>query len=157
MSKIVVGTLNVSHHYNKPIQKVLLLCPFYGEGNWSEQLSSQLLGKSFISTQYILYFSNGLSLQFSCSVVSDSSQPHESQHARPPCPSPTPRVYPNSCPSSWWCRPAISSSVIPFSSCPPILPSIWVFSNESTLCMRWPEYWSFSFNIISSKEILLIT
>ena len=58
------------------------------------------------------------SVQFSHSVVSDSLQPHESQHARPPCPSPTPGVYPNSCPSSRWCHPAISSSVIPFSSCP---------------------------------------
>ena len=56
-----------------------------------------------------------LSGQFSRSVVSDSLQPHESQHARPPCPSPTPGVYPNPCPSSRWCHPAISSSVIPFS------------------------------------------
>ena len=58
------------------------------------------------------------SVQFSRSVVSDSLQPHESQHVRPPCPSPTPEVYSNSCPSSWWRHPAISSSVIPFSSCP---------------------------------------
>ena len=57
-------------------------------------------------------------LQFSCSVVSDSLRPHEPQHARPPCPSPTPRVHPNPCPSSQWCHPSISSSVIPFSSCP---------------------------------------
>ena len=56
--------------------------------------------------------------QISRSVVSDSLRPHESQHTRPPCPSPTPGVHPNSCPSSWWCHPAISSSVIPFSSCP---------------------------------------
>ena len=61
--------------------------------------------------------------QFSHSVVSDSLRPHESQHARPPCPSPAPRVYSNSCPSSWWCHPAISSSVIPFSSCPQPLPA----------------------------------
>ena len=58
------------------------------------------------------------SIQFSRWVMSDSLQPHESQHTRPPCPSPTPGVYSNSCPSSWWCHPAISSSVIPFSSCP---------------------------------------
>ena len=63
------------------------------------------------------------SVQFSQSVVSDSLQPHELQHARPPCPSPTPRVYPNSCPSSQWCHPAISSSVVPFSSCPQSLPA----------------------------------
>ena len=57
-----------------------------------------------------------VSVQFSLSVMSDSLWPHESQHARPPYPSPTPRVYPNPCPSSWWGHPAISSSVIPFSS-----------------------------------------
>ena len=57
--------------------------------------------------------------QFSRSVVSNSLPPHESQHTRPPCPSPTPRVYPNLCPSSRWCHPAISSLVVPFSSCHP--------------------------------------
>ena len=62
-------------------------------------------------------------VQFSCSVVSDSLWLHESQHARPPCPSPTPTVYSNSCPSSQWCHPAISSSVVPFSSCPQSLPA----------------------------------
>ena len=93
------------------------------------------------------------SVQFSRSVVSNSLWPHESQHARPPCPSPTPRVHSDSCPSSRWCHPGISSSLIPFSSCPPIPPSIRVFSNESTLHMRWPKYRSFSFSIIPSKEI----
>ena len=63
------------------------------------------------------------SVQFSRSVVSDSSRPHESQHARPPCPSPTPGVNSNSRPSSRWCHPAISSSVISFSSCPQSLPA----------------------------------
>ena len=57
------------------------------------------------------------SVQFSRSVMSNFLQPHELPHARPPWPSPTPRVYPNSCPSSWWCHPTISSSVVPFSSC----------------------------------------
>ena len=56
------------------------------------------------------------SVQFSCSVMSDSLQPHEPQHARPPCPSPTPRVHPNPCPLSWWCHPTISTSAVPFSS-----------------------------------------
>ena len=63
------------------------------------------------------------SVQFSRSVISDSLRLHESQHARPPCPSPTPGVHPNSCPSSSWCHPAISSSVVPFSSCPQSLPA----------------------------------
>ena len=57
------------------------------------------------------------SAQFSRSVMSDSLQPHEPQHSRPPCPSPTPGVHPNPSPSSWWCHPPISSSVVPFSSC----------------------------------------
>ena len=65
--------------------------------------------------------------------------------------SPTPGVHSNSCPSSWWCHLAISSSVIPFSSCPQSFPAS-VFCNESTLRMRWPKYWSFSFSIIPSKE-----
>ena len=55
--------------------------------------------------------------------MSDSLQPHEPQHARPPCPSPTPGVHPNPCPSSRWCHPAISSSVVPFSSCPQSFPA----------------------------------
>ena len=64
-----------------------------------------------------------LSVQFSCSVVSNSLWPHELQHARPPCPSPTPRVYSNPCSLNQWCHPAISSSVVPFSSCPQSFPA----------------------------------
>ena len=85
------------------------------------------------------------------SVVSDSLRLLESQHARPPCPSPTPGVHSNSRPSSQWCHPAISSSR-PLLLLPPIPPSIRVFSNESTLHMRWPKYWSFSFSISPSNE-----
>ena len=64
-----------------------------------------------------------LSVQFSHSVVSNSLRPHELQHTRPPCPSPTAGVYPNPCPLSWWCHPTISSSVILFSSCPQSFPA----------------------------------
>ena len=67
------------------------------------------------------------SLHFSHSVLSDFLRPHELQHTRPPCPSPSPGVYSNSCPSSRWCHPAISSSVIPFSSCPQPLPASGTF------------------------------
>ena len=81
------------------------------------------------------------------SVMSASLWPHESRHVRPPCPSPTPRVYPNSCPSNWWCHSPISSSVMPL-----ISPSIRVISNESTLYMRWTKYWSFSFHISPTSE-----
>ena len=73
-----------------------------------------------IKNRTIIQFS---SVQFSHSVVSNSLLPHGLQHARPPCPSPTPRVYSNSCLLSWWCHPTISSSVVPFSSCPQSLPS----------------------------------
>ena len=90
--------------------------------------------------------------QFSHSVVSDSLRPHESQHSRPSCPSPNPGVHSDSCPSSQWYHPAISSSVVSFSSCPQSLPAS-VFSNESTILMKGPKYWSFSFSIIPSKEI----
>ena len=78
------------------------------------------------------------SVQFSRSVMSDSLQPHGLQHARPPCPSPTPRVHPNPCPSSRWCHPTISSSVVPFSSCPQS------FSASGSFQIRCPKYWSFS-------------
>ena len=83
--------------------------------------------------------------------MSNSLQPHESQNVRPPCPSPTPGAYSNSCPQSWWCHPAISfcCSLL---FLPPIPPSIRVFSNESTLCKRWSKYCSFSFSISPSNE-----
>ena len=78
-----------------------------------------------MANKYVKRYSTSLFIQaqFSRSVVSDSLQPRESQHTRPPCPSPTPRVHSNSCPSSRWCHPAISSSVVPFSSCPQSLPA----------------------------------
>ena len=81
---------------------------------WATANGEKLYGK---------IFSNFSSVQFSRSVVSDSLRPHESQHARPPCPSPTPGVHSDSCPLSLWCHPAISSSVVPFSSCPQSLPA----------------------------------
>ena len=90
------------------------------------------------------------SVQFSRSVVSDSLRPHELQHARPPCPLPTPRVYSNSSPLSRWWHPTISSSVVPFSACPQSFPASGSYSNESALHLRWPEYWSF--NISPSNE-----
>ena len=95
---------------------------------------------------------NFSSVQLSRSVMSDSLRPHESQHARPPCPSPTPGVHPklmsieSVMPSNHLilCHPLLLL--------PPIPPSIRVFSNESTLHMRWPKYWHFSFSISPSNE-----
>ena len=82
--------------------------------------------------------------------MSDSFQPHGLQHTRPPCLSPTPGVYSNSCPLNWWCHPTITSSVDPFSSCLQSYPGF--FSSESALHIRWPKYCSFSFNISPSNE-----
>ena len=100
---------------------------YYSSGN----LILQLLLKEYLDL-YVVSFDLALFnrlyyvvkiVQFSHSVVSDSLWPHGPQHSRPPCPSPTPGVYPNSCPLSWWCLPAISSSVIPFFSCPQSFPA----------------------------------
>ena len=90
-------------------------------------------------------------VQFSRSVLSNSLRPPGLQHARLPCPSPTPRVYPNSRPSSDG-HSTVLSFVISFSSCLQSFPVIRVFSNESALCIRWPKYWSFSFSISPSNE-----
>ena len=81
-----------------------------------------------------------LSAQFSRSVGSYSLQPHGTQHARPPCPLPTPRVYSNSCPLSRWCHPTILSSVIPFSSCLQAFPASGSLTSEPALCIRRPKY-----------------
>ena len=104
-----------------------------------EPVFPELAGRFFTTElpgkpKLLIHFS---SVQFSRSVVSDSLRPHELQHTRPPCPSPTPEVHPNPCPLSQRCHPTISSSVIPFSSCPQSLPSIkilfyifWIFGNK---------------------------
>ena len=95
-----------------------------------KQLCSILLMSSWLAlpaswVQHVLpvYTFPSPSVQFSCSVVSDSLWPHEPQHIRPPCPSPTPSVRPSPCPLSWWCHPTISSSVVPFSSCSQSFPA----------------------------------
>ena len=130
------------------IQFILIL-----PGNWSKICQLVLIrGKTSFSNVYDRRQFCISSVQFSHSFVSDSLQPHGLQHARPPCPSLTPGVYPNSC---------LIDSVIPsnhLSLChpfllpPSIVPSIRVFSNESVLCIRWPKYWNFSFNISPSNE-----
>ena len=98
------------------------------------------------------YMWNLVSVQFSHSVVSNSMWPHEPQHAWLPCPSSTPRVYPNSCPL----RSVMPSNHLilcrPLLLLPSVFPSIKVFSNESALWIRLPNYWSFSFNISPSNE-----
>ena len=92
---------------------------------------------------------NEISVQFSHLVVSDSLQPHGLQHARFPCPSPTPRACSNSCPSCQLCHSTISSSVVPFSSRLQSFPAAGSFP---VLHIRWPKYWSFIFSISPSNE-----
>ena len=92
-----------------------------------------------MSVQYYLV----VHFQFSCSVMSDSLWPPESQHATPPCPSPAPRVYSNSCPSSRWYHPAILSSVVPFSSCPQSLPASGYFPMSQLFVWGGQSNWSF--------------
>ena len=89
------------------------------------------------------------SVQFSHSVMSDSLQPHGLQHTRPPCPSPTPRVYSNSSPLIPSNNPILCHRLL---LPPSVFPSISVFPNESVLWIRWPKYWSFSFSISPSNE-----
>ena len=101
------------------LNKVLHMCLSPIFIFWWDSLVLQFL----INPIYNFFMKLIRSDQISHSVVSDSLLPHESQHARPPCPSPTPRVHSDSRPSSWWCHPAISSSVIPFSSSPQSLPA----------------------------------
>ena len=90
------------------------------------------------------------SVQFSCSVVLDSLRPHGLQHTRLPGPSPTPGAYSASYPSSQWCHPTISSSVVPFSSHLQSFPALSLF--QLVLHIRWPKFWSFSFSISPSNE-----
>ena len=91
-------------------------------------------------------------LQFSSVTQSGSLQSHGLQHTRLPCPSPTPGAYSNSCPSSQWCHPTTSSSVVPFSSCLQSFPTSGSLSSESVLRIWWPKYWSFSFSINPFNE-----
>ena len=91
------------------------------------------------------------SLQFSLSVMLVSLRPHGLQHARLSCPKPATGVYPNSCPLSWWCHPAISSSVVPFSSCFNLSQHQGLFKWVSS-SHQVAKYWSFSFSISPSNE-----
>ena len=112
--------------------------------------SLQFSFKVGVKIYYTIITDWAQSVQFSRSGMSDSLQPHGLQHTRLPCSSPTPGVYSDSCPLSWWCHPTISSSVVFLP--PSIFPSIRVFSIESVLHIRWPKYWSSSFNISPSNE-----
>ena len=109
--------------------------------SWFSQINSRFL-----------IFGTATSVQFSRSVMSDSLQPHESQHTRPPCPSPTPEVYPNSCPSGRWCHPAIWSSIVPFSSCPQSLPASESFPTSQLLSLQHLTMKNY-FNLLNTRGL----
>ena len=138
-------------HTRRLEESILLKCQYYQKPMQSVSRSHGNFYRSRKNTPKIYMESQSVS-QFSCSVMSNSLQPHELQHARPPCPSPTARVYPNLCSLSRWCHPTISSSVIPFSSCPQSFPESGSFQMSQLFASRWPKYWSFSFSISPSSE-----
>ena len=119
----------------KEVKALILICTpmFIAAKTWTQPkyldkwIENIWYTHTHTHTQWNIQFN---SVQFSRSVMSDSLRPHESQHARPPCPSPTPGVHPDSRPSSQWCHPAISSSVVPFSSCPQSLPALLSHKKE---------------------------
>ena len=111
----------LSYQYSKVVQLYMYIYLFFSRF-FSNVGYYRILSRITCAIQKVLADYIYIS-QCSRSVVSDSLQPHESQHARPPCPSPTPWVHSDSCPSSQWCHPAISSSAVPFSSCPQSLPA----------------------------------
>ena len=134
---------NLSSLTTKPLKEALQTC-WGKEGIIMTVIFPVLYRKGRQTVSCILYKSDKLicsraafesgdfsSVQFSRSVMSNSLRPHESQHARPPYPSPSPRVYSDSCPSSWWCHPAICHPLLLLTPIP-----IRIFPNESTLCMR---------------------
>ena len=135
-----------------------LVVPKYGmlyyswcsETGWKTSVPLITLQYLFINKSTYMAWEKFSSVWFTGSVMSNSLWPHEVQHARPPCPSPTPGVYPNSCPlvmpsnHLMLCRPLLLL--------PSIFPSIRVFSNESALSIRWSKYWSFRFSISLSNK-----
>ena len=111
--------------------------------------------KIWLNLREVILSSHTASVQFSCSVMSDSLWPHGLQHTKLPCPLPTPGVYSDSCPLSWWCHPIISSSVIPFSSCLQSFPASESFPMSQLFASashQVAKVWSFSFSISPSNE-----
>ena len=112
------ATWEAQYTFNKCLYSILAIRNYVCQ--WNKYI---FLSSCFLKLHCLVDTNVFSSVQFSRSVVSDSLWPNEPQHARPPCPSPTSRVHPNPCPLSWWCHPTISSSVVPFSSCPQSFPA----------------------------------
>ena len=140
--EVATGTFHISRGYHlsfSPHGRLILAWAGEMLLNCLKQLRITASTSSGNEVDFFFSSSRSQSKAAACHQFSSVAQscptlwPHESQHARPPCPSPTPTVHSDSCPSSQWCHPAISSSVVPLLLLPPIPPSIRVFSNESTL------------------------
>ena len=142
------NVLHLDHPETIPSPLVHGKVVFHETSPWCQK-GWGLLSQHVHGTSYIPTIS---SVQFSHSVTSNSLQPHEPQHARPPCPSPTPGVYSNSCPLSQWCHPAISSFVIPFSSCLQSCLASGSFPMSQLLVSGGQSIGSFSFNISPFNE-----
>ena len=130
----VQGTLQSLLQHHSSIASIL----------WHSAFFTVRLSHPYMTTGKTTAWLDGLfisSVQFSCSVVSDSLQPHELQHPRPPCPSPSAGVHSDSCPSSRWCHPAISSSVVPFYSCPQSLSASESFPMSQLKSQGWSSEW----------------
>ena len=121
--------------------------------NKSDNVCQAVWRKNKVKFQKKLYLLFNYLLLFSCSVVSYSLRPQGLQQVSLPCPSPSPLACSNSCPSSQWRHPAVSSSVVPFSSCPQSFPASGSFPVSQLFTFKWPKYWSFSFSIILSMNI----
>ena len=130
--------------------KLQIVC-MYRDLYWVHKFKNTYVPKAFLLT-FLSLLKRHIVVQSRRSVVSSSLWPHGLQHATPPCPSPIPGAFSNSCPLSWWCHPTISSSAVPFSSHLQSIPASGFFSNESAFHIRWPKYWCFSFSISPSNE-----
>ena len=136
--------------YSFPTLVLAFLGGIENKPNFSSPISSLVIAVAIVAPSifsFVISFSSVQSL--SCVRL---LRPHEPQHTRPPCPSPTPGVHPNPCPLSRWCHPTISSSVVPFSSCPPSFPASGSFLHESALRIKWLKCWCFGFNIHPSNK-----
>ena len=140
-----VSQIRTSAHYFVNVNKVILKFIWKSK----RQRTDSTILNTILKKNKVRGFMLIGSVQFSRSVVSDSLQCHEPQHARHPGPSPTPRVYPNPCPLYLWCHPTISSSVVPFFSCPQSFPASGLFQISQLFASGGP---SFSFNISPSNE-----
>ena len=146
--RLCSGTTVVYQHFDHKKKKKKNNNLRIGSVHFLPPLTATTILAIHLSPSFLICKTQFTSVTQSCLTL----QPHEQQHARPPCPSPTPGVHPNPCPSSWWCHPTISSSVVPFSSCPQSFSTSRSFPMGQLFTSGGQKYWSFSFNISPTNE-----